>query len=107
MPTIAAPRGDDLDADYVNEEYDGPQPLPAHNNADTMPGSSHINAFAFALAAEDDNSDAEGSGLQSPVVSPMSPRTRVRKISALSDFAPIAQKVTRSVLPAAGQECES
>lgn len=37
MPTSAAPRGDDLDGDYVNEEYDRRQPVGAQNNADTMP----------------------------------------------------------------------
>ena len=63
---------------------------------------SHISAFAVALAAEDDCSDVEGSGVQSPLISPMSPRSRVRKISALSDFAPIAQKVKRSALSVAG-----
>jgi hypothetical protein len=29
MPTRAAPRGDDLDADYVNEEYDRQQQVGA------------------------------------------------------------------------------
>ena len=36
MLTGAAPRGDDLDADYVNEEYDRHQLVGAQNNADPM-----------------------------------------------------------------------
>ena len=37
MHTSTAPRGDDLDADYVNEEYDRQQMVGAQNNADTTP----------------------------------------------------------------------
>ncbi|KAG8834874.1 hypothetical protein FRC17_006619 [Serendipita sp. 399] len=58
---------------------------------------SHIATFAAALKAEEDVSDQDASGANSPIVPP-TPRThpRVRKISALSDFAPIQQKVKRS-----------
>jgi hypothetical protein len=36
MPVSVAPRGDDLGADYVNEEYDRQQPVGAQDGADTM-----------------------------------------------------------------------
>ncbi|KAG8798557.1 hypothetical protein FRC16_007031, partial [Serendipita sp. 398] len=72
-----APSGDDLNANFIEE--------------------SHIAAFAAALKAEEDSSDPEASGANSPIVPP-TPRThpRVRKISAMSDFAPIQQRVKRS-----------
>ncbi|KAG8829981.1 hypothetical protein FRC18_008787, partial [Serendipita sp. 400] len=72
-----APSGDDLNANFIEE--------------------SHIAAFAAALKAEEYSSDPEASGANSPIVPP-TPRThpRVRKISAMSDFAPIQQRVKRS-----------
>ncbi|KIM19965.1 hypothetical protein M408DRAFT_30776 [Serendipita vermifera MAFF 305830] len=71
------PGGDDLDANFIDE--------------------SHIDAFAAALKAEDDFSDVEAaSGANSPSVPPTSKPGRVRKISAVSDFAPIQTKVHRT-----------
>ncbi|KAJ6515863.1 acyl transferase/acyl hydrolase/lysophospholipase [Mycena sanguinolenta] len=67
-------------ADYVNE--------------------SHIHAFAEALAADADFQDrdaskaADPSAPPSPVVSTTS-STRIRKVSALSDFAPVNLKVKK------------
>ncbi|KDQ21031.1 hypothetical protein BOTBODRAFT_27050 [Botryobasidium botryosum FD-172 SS1] len=78
MASSAASDADDLlYADYVNEE--------------------HILAFARAL--ESDDTEHDGSSAVSPVPgSPTSGRSslgRVRRVSALSDFAPIHQKVKR------------
>ena len=55
--------------------------------------SRHIEAFANALQAEEihDNNDNQASP-SSPTLSP-----RVRKVSALSDFAPVNLKVRRHV----------
>ncbi|PVF96499.1 patatin-domain-containing protein [Serendipita vermifera] len=75
MP-LAGPSGDDLEANFIDE--------------------SHIESFAAALQADDEGSDAETSGPTSPIVPPTPKPGRVRKISALSDFAPIQTKVKRS-----------
>jgi hypothetical protein len=56
----------------------------------------HIEAFTAALQADDEGSDAETSGPTSPIIPPTPKPGRVRKISALSDFAPIQTKVKRS-----------
>ncbi|KZP33022.1 patatin-like phospholipase domain-containing protein [Athelia psychrophila] len=67
-------RSVDLDVDYVVEE--------------------HIQAFAKALQAEDIADDPSDLNLLSPTASaPQSPR--VRKVSALSDFAPVNQRVRK------------
>ncbi|KAF7965985.1 hypothetical protein HWV62_40557 [Athelia sp. TMB] len=55
---------------------------------------SHIQAFAKALQAEDIADDASELISLSPITSaPQSPR--VRKVSALSDFAPVNQRVRK------------
>ncbi|EJU06193.1 patatin-domain-containing protein [Dacryopinax primogenitus] len=80
LTQLADSREDELwNADYVNEE--------------------HIMAFARALSAEDILEP------ESPVVSPLDsrrspPEFRVRKVSAVSDFAPISTKVKRRKTPA-------
>jgi hypothetical protein len=60
-----------------------------------MRSSRHIEAFANALQAEDiheDNGELGRASPNSPILSP-----RVRKVSALSDFAPVNLKVRRHV----------
>ncbi|KAF5388223.1 hypothetical protein D9615_000438 [Tricholomella constricta] len=60
---------------------------------------SHIQAFADALGADElffDNQDASSPNIPGTPVSPVPPpQTRVRKVSALSDFAPVNLKVKR------------
>lgn len=59
----------------------------------------HMQAFERALAAEDDTTTtAEWQGESPSAVPPHLHHDRVRKVSALSDFAPIHQRVKRSVL---------
>lgn len=55
----------------------------------------HIEAFANALQAEDVHEDNDDTGQMSPNTPTLSPR--VRKVSALSDFAPVNMKVKRHV----------
>ncbi|KAJ7507844.1 patatin-domain-containing protein [Mycena galericulata] len=58
---------------------------------------SHIRAFAEALASDADLQDRDASRLTeiSAPPSPVQPPSRVRKVSALSDFAPVNLKVKR------------
>ncbi|KAG5649037.1 hypothetical protein DXG03_000386 [Asterophora parasitica] len=60
---------------------------------------SHIQAFADALGADElffDHNDASSPNIPGTPASPVSaPATRVRKVSALSDFAPVNLKVKR------------
>lgn len=58
--------------------------------------SRHIQAFAKALQAEDIADDPSESNLLSPTTS-APPSPRVRKVSALSDFAPVNQRVRKCV----------
>jgi hypothetical protein len=55
----------------------------------------HIEAFANALQAEDIHDENDDTGQMSPNPPTLSPR--VRKVSALSDFAPVNMKVKRYV----------
>jgi hypothetical protein len=59
--------------------------------------SSHIQAFAEALSAEDIFETEDTLPHAPPTSRP--PTKRVRKVSALSDFAPVNQRVTRYNIP--------
>ncbi|CCA70479.1 related to TGL4-triacylglycerol lipase [Serendipita indica DSM 11827] len=92
--STAGANGDDLYADFINQRSYQTYlfALEAHN----APPCSHIAAFAAALKADDDTSDQEASGATSPLIpATPKPQGRTRKISALSDFAPIATRVKR------------
>lgn len=60
----------------------------------------HIQAFSDALGADELLNDHQGYG-SSPNIpgTPVSPAHRVRKVSALSDFAPVNLRVKRFVYP--------
>lgn len=76
---------------------------PAANHADSAFTSygythRHIQAFSDALGADELLNDHQGY-TSSPNIpgTPVSPAPRVRKVSALSDFAPVNLRVKRSV----------
>lgn len=83
---------DDLSADFVDESSVLPLLTTIAPMADLV--ARHIEAFANALQADDIHDEPYDSSQS--LLTPTSSRTsRVRKVSALSDFAPINQKVKR------------
>jgi hypothetical protein len=57
---------------------------------------SHIEAFAHALKLDETYFDHHGDTMSPPIPgTPVSSFPRIRKVSALSDFAPINLKVKR------------
>jgi hypothetical protein len=88
-----------LSADYVEEAYVVIQYLSELASYYVI-FHSHIQAFSDALGADELLNDHQEYA-SSPNIpgTPVSPAPRVRKVSALSDFAPVNLRVKRSVCP--------
>lgn len=101
MPPSNPPSSvDDLLVDYVDESLVSSRQHLYLFGADVL--ARHIEAFANALQAEDIHDEVESSYSQHhhnrQSSTPQSPQARVRKVSALSDFAPVNLKVRRYVI---------
>jgi hypothetical protein len=89
-----------LNADYVDELYVvdvSSWRLRMAEVAGGRPALRHMETYARFLSM----SDSEINGTTSPVVQPETPllgSRRVRKVTALSDFAPVNLKVRRYVM---------
>jgi hypothetical protein len=83
---------------YVDEEYVSPQSM---RLADPDTRSRHMRAFEEALMADDrsiiDYAASSPSLPGSPIMHQPPGTARIRKVSAMSDFAPVNIKVKKSV----------
>lgn len=68
--------------------------MPAKQDSNSL--SSHIEAFVHALKLDESYFDHQGDAASPQIPgTPVSGHTRIRKVSALSDFAPVNLKVKR------------